>query len=61
MDGGFGCGARAGVAQEEEVAEDFHARFSAVSKAYTYDLCMAPVLPMAPFLLLPKKDRHVRA
>lgn len=29
----------------EEVAEDFHARFSATSKTYTYDLCMAPVLP----------------
>ena len=29
----------------EEVASDFHARFSAVSKTYTYDLCLAPVLP----------------
>lgn len=29
----------------EEVAADFHARFSAVSKTYTYDLCLAPVLP----------------
>lgn len=29
----------------EEVTEDFHARFSAVSKTYTYDLCLAPVLP----------------
>ena len=29
----------------EEVAQDFHARFSALSKTYTYDLCLAPVLP----------------
>lgn len=29
----------------EEVAPGFHARFSAVSKTYTYDLCLAPVLP----------------
>ncbi|NWK56619.1 tRNA pseudouridine(38-40) synthase TruA [Verrucomicrobiaceae bacterium N1E253] len=29
----------------EEVTEDFHARFSAKSKTYTYDLCLAPVLP----------------
>lgn len=29
----------------EEVAADFHARFSATSKTYTYDLCLAPVLP----------------
>ncbi len=29
----------------EEVTADFHARFSAVSKTYTYDLCLAPVLP----------------
>jgi len=29
----------------EEVADDFHARFSATAKTYTYDLCMAPVLP----------------
>ncbi|BDS07666.1 tRNA pseudouridine synthase A [Oceaniferula spumae] len=28
-----------------QVAEDFHARFSAVAKTYTYDLCLAPVLP----------------
>lgn len=28
-----------------EVAEDFHARFSATAKTYTYDLCLAPVLP----------------
>ncbi len=28
-----------------EVAADFHARFSAVEKTYTYDLCLAPVLP----------------
>ncbi|WP_309489442.1 tRNA pseudouridine(38-40) synthase TruA [Oceaniferula flava] len=29
----------------EQVADDFHARFSAVAKTYTYDLCLAPVLP----------------
>ncbi|MDG1358316.1 MAG: tRNA pseudouridine(38-40) synthase TruA [Akkermansiaceae bacterium] len=29
----------------EEVPKDFHARFSAKSKTYTYDLCLAPVLP----------------
>jgi tRNA pseudouridine38-40 synthase len=29
----------------EEVAPDFHARFSATAKTYTYDLCLAPVLP----------------
>ncbi len=29
----------------EEVDEAFHARFSAVSKTYTYDLCLQPVLP----------------
>lgn len=29
----------------EEVTADFHARFSAISKTYTYDLCLAPVLP----------------
>ena len=29
----------------EEVSKDFHARFDAVSKTYTYDLCLAPVLP----------------
>jgi tRNA pseudouridine38-40 synthase len=29
----------------EEVAPDFHARFSAKEKTYTYDLCLAPVLP----------------
>ena len=29
----------------EEVDQDFHARFSAVSKTYTYELCLAPVLP----------------
>lgn len=28
-----------------EVAPDFHARFSAKQKTYSYDLCMAPVLP----------------
>ena len=28
----------------EQVAEDFHARFSAVAKTYTYDLCLTPVL-----------------
>lgn len=32
----------------EEAPEDFHARFSAVSKTYTYRLCLSPVLP--PFL-----------
>ena len=29
----------------EEVADDFHARFSAKAKTYTYDLCLDPVLP----------------
>ena len=29
----------------EEVADNFHARFSAKAKTYTYDLCLAPVLP----------------
>ena len=29
----------------EQVADDFHARFSATAKTYTYDLCLAPVLP----------------
>lgn len=29
----------------EEVAHDFHARFAATAKTYTYDLCLAPVLP----------------
>lgn len=29
----------------EEIDRDFHARFSAVGKTYTYDLCLAPVLP----------------
>ena len=28
----------------EEVADDFHARFSATQKIYCYDLCLAPVL-----------------
>lgn len=28
-----------------EVAADFHARFSAISKTYTYDLCLEPVQP----------------
>ena len=28
----------------EEVPKDFHARFGAVTKTYTYDLCLAPVL-----------------
>lgn len=32
----------------EEVPPDFHARFSAVAKTYTYRLCLAPILP--PFL-----------
>ena len=32
----------------EEVPDDFHARFSAVSKTYTYRLCLSPILP--PFL-----------
>ncbi|YCM45984.1 tRNA pseudouridine(38-40) synthase TruA [Verrucomicrobiaceae bacterium 227] len=32
----------------EEVPDEFHARFSAVSKTYTYRLCLAPILP--PFL-----------
>lgn len=29
----------------QEVAADFHARFSAKAKTYTYDLCLSPVLP----------------
>ena len=29
----------------QQVEDDFHARFSATAKTYTYDLCMAPVLP----------------
>lgn len=29
----------------EEVPDNFHARFSAKAKTYTYDLCIAPVLP----------------
>ena len=29
----------------EEVADDFHARFSAKSKKYSYELCLLPVLP----------------
>ncbi len=33
------------VMAAEEVADDFHARFSAKAKTYTYDLCLAPVLP----------------
>ncbi len=32
----------------EEVPDDFHARFSATSKTYTYRLCLSPILP--PFL-----------
>lgn len=32
----------------EEVAPEFHARFSALEKTYTYRLCLSPVL--APFL-----------
>lgn len=28
-----------------EAAADFHARYSAVEKTYTYDLCLEPVLP----------------
>ncbi len=28
----------------EEVTDDFHARFSAKQKTYSYDLCLAPVL-----------------
>lgn len=32
----------------EEVPDDFHARFSATGKTYTYRLCLSPVLP--PFL-----------
>lgn len=33
------------VMECEEVAADFHSRFSAVRKTYTYDLCLSPVLP----------------
>jgi len=29
----------------EEVADDFHARFSAIGKTYHYDICTDPVLP----------------
>jgi len=29
----------------EQVEDDFHARFSAKAKTYTYELCLAPVLP----------------
>jgi tRNA pseudouridine38-40 synthase len=29
----------------EEVASEFHARFSAVAKTYHYDLCTEPILP----------------
>ncbi len=29
----------------EEVAADFHSRFSAIGKIYHYDLCTAPILP----------------
>lgn len=29
----------------DEVAEDFHARFSATAKTYHYDICTEPVLP----------------
>lgn len=32
----------------EEVPPDFHARFSAIAKTYTYRLCLSPILP--PFL-----------
>jgi len=32
----------------EEVPDDFHARFSAKTKTYTYHLCLQPILP--PFL-----------
>jgi len=33
------------VMECEEVEHDFHARFSAKTKTYTYDLCLLPVLP----------------
>ncbi|MEJ6642011.1 MAG: tRNA pseudouridine(38-40) synthase TruA [Akkermansiaceae bacterium] len=36
------------IVECEEVPDDFHARFSAISKTYTYRLCLAPILP--PFL-----------
>jgi len=36
------------ISECEEVSHDFHARFSAVTKSYTYRLCLAPILP--PFL-----------
>jgi tRNA pseudouridine38-40 synthase len=29
----------------EEVSDDFHARFAACSKTYTYDLALTPILP----------------
>jgi tRNA pseudouridine38-40 synthase len=36
------------ITECEEVPDNFHARFSAVTKTYTYRLCLAPILP--PFL-----------
>ena len=33
------------VMDAEEAGADFHARFSAKAKTYTYDLCLEPVLP----------------
>ena len=33
------------VMNAEEIECDFHARFSAKAKTYTYDLCLEPVLP----------------
>ncbi|MBB5350259.1 tRNA pseudouridine38-40 synthase [Haloferula luteola] len=32
------------VLQVDEVPSDFHARFSATGKTYTYDLCLTPIL-----------------
>ncbi len=29
----------------EEVSSDFHAQYDAIDKTYTYDLCLAPVVP----------------
>nr|XP_061806060.1 tRNA pseudouridine synthase A-like [Nerophis lumbriciformis] len=47
----------------EETPADFHSRFSATGKTYTYDLCLSPILP--PFLAgrawhLPRQlDPHI--
>ncbi len=43
------------ITECEEVAADFHARFSALAKTYTYHLSLAPILP--PFLA--KRAWHI--